>query len=93
VEGRRRYTRGELAEKLSRAGFTAQRLTHWNAVLLPLIAARRKLLPAPREGSDVKLSPPWIEAACSGLMVAEAAWIRHVTNLAAGSSILAVAIH
>jgi SAM-dependent methyltransferase len=91
VHGRRRYTRGELAGKLSRAGFTAQRLTHWNTALLPLIAARRKLLPAPREGSDVKLAPPWVEAACSGVMAVEAAWIRRATNLPAGSSILAVA--
>jgi len=91
VEGRRRYTRGELAGKLSRAGFTAQHLTHWNTVLLPLIAARRKLLPAPRGGSDVKLSSPWVEAVCSGAMAAETGWIRHASSLPAGSSILAVA--
>ena len=91
VEGRRRYVRQELAGKLGRAGLTVQRLTHWNTVLLPLIAARRKLLPAPKGGSDVSLSPPWLEREFSGLMAGESAWLRHVGNLPLGSSILAVA--
>jgi SAM-dependent methyltransferase len=91
VAGRRRYVRSELAGKLSRAGLAALRLTHWNTVLLPLIAARRKLLPAPAAGSDVKLAPRWLEAALSGVMAGEAAWLRRVGNLPAGCSILAVA--
>ena len=91
VDGRRRYARPELAGKLSRAGLTALRLTHWNTLLLPLIAARRKLLPAPAAGSDVKRSPRWLEAAFSGVMAGEAAWLRTVGNLPAGCSLLAVA--
>ncbi len=91
VAGRRRYTRPELAEKLARAGLTTLRLTHWNSVLLPLIAARRKLLPAPKGGSDVNLSPAWLESGLSAVLAGESAWIRRVGNLSLGSSILAVA--
>jgi ubiquinone/menaquinone biosynthesis C-methylase UbiE len=91
VAGRRRYVRKELAAKLGRAGLTVQRLTHWNSALLPLIAARRKLLPAPKQGSDVKLSPPWLESAYSAVMAGESGWLRLGGNFPAGSSILAVA--
>ena len=91
VDGRRRYTRPELAGKLERAGLTPLQLTHWNSALLPLIAARRKLLPAPKGDSDVKLSPPWLEAGFSAVLATESTWIKHVGNLPAGSSILAVA--
>jgi len=91
VHGRRRYVRSELAAKLERAGFKAQRLTHWNTVLLPVIVARRKLLPAPADGSDVKLSAPWVENTLTAIMRSEAAWVRAVGNLPAGCSILAVA--
>ena len=91
VHGRRRYGRSELAVKLARAGLTTLRLTHWNTLLLPLIAARRKLLPAPAGGSDVQRMPRVAEAALSGVMAVERAWLRGVGNLPAGSSILAVA--
>lgn len=91
VHGRRRYVRGELADKLSRAGLRPRHLTHWNTILLPVIAARRKLLPAPKDGSDVKLGPAWIEAGLTALLRGETAWLRGVGNLPAGSSILAVA--
>lgn len=91
VHGRRRYERGELAGKLTQAGLKPLRLTHWNSVLLPIIVARRKLLPAPADGSDVKLSAPWVENTLTAIMAGEAAWVRVVGNLPLGSSILAVA--
>jgi SAM-dependent methyltransferase len=37
----RRYARGELEEKLARAGFTILRSTSFNAILLPLMVASR----------------------------------------------------
>ncbi len=92
VAGRRRYTRRELAGKLAAAGLTSRRLTHWNSLLLPVIAVRRKLLPAPKDGSDVKLSAPWLERSLSSVLALETAWISGVGNLPAGSSILAVAV-
>ena len=91
VSGRRRYTRAELAGKVQRAGLTTLRLTHWNTVLLPFIAARRKLWPAPRGGSDVKLAAPWVETTLSGVMSVESAWMQNAGDLPMGSSILAVA--
>jgi SAM-dependent methyltransferase len=91
VAGRRRYTRTDLAGKVARAGLTVQRMTHWNSVLLPLIAARRKLLPAPRGGSDVKLSPGWLEKGLAAVAAGESAWIQKVSSLPMGSSLLAVA--
>jgi SAM-dependent methyltransferase len=91
VAGRRRYARRELADKLTHAGLAVARLTHWNSALLPLIAARRKLLPAPKSGSDVQLSPAWLERGLGAIAAGESTWIRRVGNLPLGSSILAVA--
>jgi SAM-dependent methyltransferase len=91
VAGRRRYGRRELAGKLAAAGLAERRLTHWNTLLLPVIAARRILLPAPAGGSDVKVSSQWVERSCAGVLALETTWVRRVGNLPAGSSILAVA--
>ena len=91
VAGRRRYSRKELAHKLTAAGLAPRRLTHWNTLLLPAIAARRKLLPPPSGGSDVKLSAPWVERSLAGVLALETTWVRGIGNLPAGSSILAVA--
>ncbi|MBP6508189.1 MAG: class I SAM-dependent methyltransferase [Opitutaceae bacterium] len=91
VHGRRRYGRSEMTAKLARAGLRMAWLTHWNTILLPLIAARRKLLPAPKGGSDVKLAAPWVEATLTTVMRGEAFWLQHISTLPAGSSILAVA--
>jgi len=90
VGGLRRYRAGELSRQLQAAAFTPVLLTHWNTLLLPLIAARRKLLPAPAGGSDVQeFSPPleWLGRAATAL---ERAWLR-VEPLPFGSSLLAVA--
>lgn len=91
VHGRRRYTRPELRDKLRRAGFTVARLTHWNALPLPLVYLRRKLLPPPSSGSDVRLYPAPVEAAFRGAMAVELGWLRSFGGLPFGSSILAVA--
>ncbi len=86
----RRYTRGELLGKLQAAGFVGARATHWNALLLPLLVVRRKLLPAPRGGSDVGLFPAPVEAGCNAAMALERAWLGRVGRLPFGSSLLAV---
>lgn len=91
VHGRRRYVRRELTAKLREAGFQLHRLTHWNLLPLPLVVIRRKLLPPPRSGSDVRLYPRPVEAASRGLMAIERGWIHRVGDLPAGSSILAIA--
>jgi hypothetical protein len=53
VHSERRYNRAELREKLEAAGFELQSITHWNMFLLPLVVLRRKVLLAPKGGSDV----------------------------------------
>ena len=91
VHARRRYDRGEVLVKLRAAGFAAERATHWNALPLPLVVARRKLLPPPAGGSDVRLYPAPIEAAFNAAMALECAWLEAFGSLPFGSSILAVA--
>lgn len=89
VHGRRRYDRREVAEKLRATGFTVERLTHWNALPLPLVFVRRKLLPPPRSGSDVRLYPSPIESVFRAGAAIEGWWISAVGPLPFGSSILA----
>lgn len=91
VHGRRRYVRPELVRKIEAAGLSVRRCTHWNAVLLPVVLARRKLLPAPAGGSDVQRYPTAIERTCSVAMAFERALLRGV-SLPFGSSILATAV-
>jgi SAM-dependent methyltransferase len=91
THARRRYGRRELRAKLEAAGFTGLALTHWNAILLPLVALRRKLLPAPAGGSDVRSYSRAMERVGNWSMALERAWLRHVGRLPFGTSILAVA--
>ena len=49
----RRFTRPQLVALFAAAGFSVSYCTYWNSLLFPLMVLRRKLLPAPKEGSDV----------------------------------------
>jgi SAM-dependent methyltransferase len=86
-----RYTRPELAAMLATAGFRSARLTHWNAIPFPLIWARRKLLRAASDTSDVKDYPAIVDGAFRAAMAVEHAWLRAGGAWAWGSSIFAVA--
>ncbi len=86
----RRYTRGEVRAKLAAAGLAAERVTHWNTLLLPLVAARRRLLPAPRGGSDVQAFSAPLEWVFGTAMALERGWLGTGADLPCGSSILAV---
>jgi SAM-dependent methyltransferase len=90
VAGLRRYRRGELRSQLLAAGFTEASLTHWNTLLLPLIAARRKLLPPPESGSDVQGYSWPLEVLGRAATAAERIWLQ-AASLPFGSSLLAVA--
>ena len=90
THSQRRYGRGELREKMAAAGMVATRMTHWNMLPLPLVIVRRKLLPAPRSGSDVQLYPAPVEQAFRAAMAVERAWLGAGGSLPLGSSILAV---
>ena len=91
VHGRRRYSRAELLEKMSWAGFIHCRATHWNLMSLPLTIARRKLFPPAQPGSDVQKLPALVEASLRGAMEIERVCLAAFGSLPAGSSVLAVA--
>ena len=56
------------------AGLRAVSSTYWNTLPFPLIVLRRKLLPAGKGESDVKLSPRPVEAILNAAMKLERAW-------------------
>ena len=61
VQNARRFTDGGTRDLLAAAGLTGIRTCYWNALLLPLMVAQRKLVArAPDHGSDVALFPPWL---------------------------------
>ncbi len=91
VHGRRRYTRRQLRDRVAAAGFGIGRATYRNAAILPFVVARRKLLPPPRAGSDVRRGPAAVEAGLRLVTAVERAWLRRLGGLPLGSSVLVVA--
>lgn len=92
VAGRRRYLRAGLAGLLRSAGFSRCWESYANCPVFPLVVARRKLLPAPRGGSDVALQSAPVEVLLGALGAAENAWLRDGGRLPFGSSVFAVAV-
>lgn len=90
VGGLRRYRRSGLGRQLRAAAFSSVRLTHWNTLLLPLIAFRRKCLPAPAGGSDVQEFSLPLELLGRTATALERGWLD-LAPLPFGSSLLAVA--
>lgn len=90
VHSRHRFVRREVNALLAEAGFDERWLSHWNALPLPLVWAKRKLFRTRHDTSDVKLSSPPVEAILNGVMAIEHAWIRAGGKWAWGVSILAV---
>lgn len=95
VETKRRYTRGEVLALLARAGFIPQRLTYWNTLLLPAVAATRVLSrlrgrDADTAHSDITVPAAPINSALRAITRLEGALLRR-TDLPIGSSLLCVA--
>jgi ubiquinone/menaquinone biosynthesis C-methylase UbiE len=86
-----RYVRRELAARLTEAGFTAPRTTHWNLFAFPLIVAKRKLFPSPRDTSDVRRYPSAIEATFRAMTALERGFLAGGGALPFGTSVFAVA--
>ena len=88
VHNARRTNRRELRSWLKRAGFEVLSVSHWNALLLPLMIVSRKL---PLQGrgrtSDVAAFPPWLDAMFHAATVLE----RRLPSFPFGGSVLAVA--
>jgi ubiquinone/menaquinone biosynthesis C-methylase UbiE len=94
----RRYTRGEINAKLTRAGFRVLRASYANSILFPAAVVRRLLLKRvglSDKGSDVKPLPPglgWLNRALTLALRCEALFIKHTRlNLPAGLSVVCVA--
>jgi SAM-dependent methyltransferase len=90
VESRHRFTRSEVAGLLREAGLELVVATYWNGLALPLVAARRKLLAPPREGSDVRAYPAWVTLPMRLLSAVEGAWFAAGGRLPFGTSVFAV---
>jgi SAM-dependent methyltransferase len=88
---KRRYVRPQLQGLMEAAGFTHVAATHWNALTLPMLMVKRKVLRTPEDTSDVKPYPAALEAMFNGLMGIEHAWVRAGGRWAWGSSIFASA--
>jgi SAM-dependent methyltransferase len=93
----RRYTRGELRQKLERAGFQVMRITYTNAVLFPITAPLRfaQRLRGVKTGEDNRgdfyLPPPPVNAVLSGALAVESALVAAGVNMPVGSSVLCLA--
>jgi SAM-dependent methyltransferase len=87
----RRYTRRGVARLLRDAGFRLLYASYWNAVLFPLMAITRKLLPSRGIVSDVKLYPAPIEALCRAATAFERALLKGGLRFPFGGSLIAIA--
>jgi len=87
----RRFTAASLSDSLCEAGFVVERLTYANALLFPPAAAKRLLEPLLPHGdpehSDVAPNPPWLDAALTAVLSAEARWLRR-RNLPFGLTVV-----
>ena len=89
---KRRYTRGELLERVRSSGWSPEVSTYFNSVLLPPIGLVRLLARrgGPRKKSDTALTPGPLNGVLEMPMRMEAALIRRGVRLPAGVSIGAV---
>ena len=91
----RRYRAGRLRPLAERSGWIAERLTYFNALLLPPAAAvrlaqRLRHPPRPEAASDLELTPRTLNRALEVPLRLEAALLRAGGRLPAGLSLLAV---
>jgi len=94
VDAERRYTRRQLRALLAANGFAVQRMTYWNAMLMPPIVLARWLSrmrpPHEQPRSDLKPLPPFLNAFLQRTALLELGMSRHL-SLPLGTSLLAVA--
>jgi SAM-dependent methyltransferase len=95
IHTRHRYTRGELREKVSAAGFEMEKITYRNTLLFPLALIQRvvkKILSGGgREArSDLKVPSPLVNNFLTRVLSLENSLIRHM-NIPFGLSVFCVA--
>jgi len=89
VHNARRMSAPEIARMLTAAGFAPAKVTYWNALLLPLMIARRKIAARRHNSaSDVAVPSPWLDAMLYAVTGVERAL---PFDPPAGGSVLAVA--
>ena len=88
VQNVRRFTVAAASALLRDAGFRNVCARYWNGLLLPLMAAQRKLLARGDSVSDVAAFPPWLDATLHGVTQLER---RLPFPPPAGGSVLAIA--
>jgi SAM-dependent methyltransferase len=91
----RRYSRRTLRAAAIGAGWSIERMTPFNSLLLPPAAAVRLTQKLRRETveehtPDATLGPPWLYPVLELPLRAEASWLRRNRNLPVGLSLLAV---
>lgn len=91
----RRYNRRTLSRAAVEAGWSVQRTTYFNSLLLPPASAVRLFhrvsrQPVEQHTSDVGLAPEWMYPALELPMRLEGRWLRRGHTLPAGLSLLAV---
>jgi hypothetical protein len=93
----RRYTKQQLNEKLTRAGFQVRRLSYTNASLFPITLTIRALQrmrgpKAERENrGDFYVPPAPVNALLSGMLGLESRLVAAGMNMPVGSSLLCLA--
>lgn len=91
----RRYSRGTLRASALRSGWSVQRMTFFNSLLLAPAAAVRfsqRLRREPPEAhrSDVEIGPAWLYPVLELPLRAEAYWLRRRRTLPVGLSLMAL---
>jgi ubiquinone/menaquinone biosynthesis C-methylase UbiE len=96
VEVDRRYARPQVRTLLEGAGFQIERLTYWNAMMMPPIAlvrwlSRRHAARAPNHtSSDFRPLPAFVNTMLKGVAALELSASRHL-SLPFGTSVFAIA--
>lgn len=87
----RRYSRREVQQKATRAGFSTLRLSYWNCFLFPAVAIMRlwRKGATERTASDLRLSHPLLNSFLDRIVALEALLLRYI-DLPLGSSVIAV---
>jgi SAM-dependent methyltransferase len=91
----RRYSRGTLRASALSVGWSVQRMTFFNSLLLAPAAAvrfsqRLRRQPPEEHRSDVEIGPEWLYPVLELPLRAEARWLRRGRTLPAGLSLLAL---
>jgi SAM-dependent methyltransferase len=93
----RRYRRGTLRYSAHLAGWSVERTSYFNSLLLPpaaLVRLVERLLPlSPRARSDLQLTPRALDPVLAAPMYAEALLLRAGVKLPAGLSLLGVLVN